>query len=150
MGVVAFDYSLWAATYPQLAPKVPEPLAARYFAQATLYLDNTDCSIVEDVAQRAVLLDMIVAHIASLNGASPAGAAGLVGRISSVTEGSVTISADMPTATAGSEAWYNQTPYGAAYWAATVGYRSGFYVPGPVPSPIDASLGARGVNRWPY
>lgn len=149
MGVVAFNYALWAATYPQLAPKVPEPLATRFFAQATLYLDNTDCSLVTDVDQRAVLLDMLVAHIAALNGATAAGAAGLVGRVSSVTEGSVTISTDMPM-TAGSEAWYMQTTWGAQYWAATVGYRSGFYVSGN-PPPVDAGLGLWGFGRrWPY
>lgn len=147
MSVVVFNYSLWAATYPALAAKVPEPLATRYFAQATLYLDNTDCSLVEDVDQRAVLLDMLVAHIASLNGASAAGAQGLVGRISSVTEGSVTISTDY-SVSAGSEAWYVQTPYGAQFWAATVGYRSGFYVPGQQPL-VDRWAGPWGTNRWP-
>lgn len=150
MGVVTFNYALWAATYPALAAKVPEPLATRYFAQATLYLDNTDCSPVTDVDQRAVLLDMLVAHIAALNGATAAGEAGLVGRISSVTEGSVTISADMNVA-AGTEAWYMQTPWGAQYWAATVGYRSGFYVPGDQPIADPLAIGTWGYGRrWPY
>lgn len=148
MGVVVFDYSLWAATYPQLAVKVPQPLAERYFAQATLYLDNTECSVVTDVAQRAVLLDMLVAHIAALNGATAAGASGMVGRISSVTEGSVTISSEMPM-TAGSEGWYMQTPWGAQFWAATVGYRSGFYVPGPVPTTGLFGTMDWGNQRWP-
>lgn len=132
MAVAVFDYALWAARYPELAPKVAEPLAAAYFLEAGLYLDNTDASLVADASVRLLYLNMLVAHIAALNGASPAGAAGAVGRISSVTQGSVSTSFDY-SIPAGSGAWYAQTKYGAAYWAATAQYRTMQYLPGPRP-----------------
>ncbi len=145
MGVAVFSYALWAARYPALAPKVAEPLAQSYFDEAgALYLLNNDCSIVEDVPTRLILLNMLVAHIAAINGATATGEAGLVGRISTATEGSVTIAAEY-NAAPGTEQWYAQTPYGAQYWAATVGYRSATYVPGP--TPFLGVPGPRGAFR---
>lgn len=141
MAVAVFNYAMWAARYPALAPVVDEALATAYFAEAGVYLDNTDCSIVSDVTVRLVYLNMLVAHIALLNGASAAGAAGLVGRIASATEGSVTINADL-NARPGSEQWYAQTQPGLSFWTATAAYRTMQYVPGPQPY-----LGVPGVSR---
>jgi hypothetical protein len=126
-----FNFALWAARYPELAASVEEPLAAAYFTEAGLYLDNTDASPVTDVVTRLILLNMLVAHIAALNGATPAGAGGLVGRISTATEGSVTINAEFQTP--GTAAWFVQTKYGAAFWQATAVYRTMRYAPGPRP-----------------
>lgn len=133
MAVAVFNYGVWAAQYPELAPSINEALATVYFREAGLYLDNTDTSPVCDVNVRGMYLDMLVAHIgklrATINGVAPSP---LVGRISSATEGSVSVSAEMNTP--GSAAWFMQTPYGAAYWAATALYRTMHYVPG-APSP---------------
>jgi hypothetical protein len=108
-GVVVFDYSAWAARYPELASSVSQSLAQQYFNEAQLYCDNTPCSIVRNLCIRAMLLNMVTAHIAALNAplngepSSP-----LVGRINSATEGSVSVGTqlDMP---AGSAQWYAQT-----------------------------------------
>lgn len=130
MGVAVFDYDAWAAEYPQLAGSVSATLADRYFVRATLRLDNTDASIVQDVNQRLVLLDLLVAHIAAINGAGTEdGTAGMVGRISKATEGTVSVEADYGPVSAGA-AWYLQTPYGAEYWSLTAKYRTFRYVPG--------------------
>lgn len=140
-GVVTFDYAVWVARYPEFS-SVSQPLAQSYFNEATIYLDNTACSIVQDTARRAVLLNMLTAHIAALNRKGTDGqlASPLVGRIDSATEGSVSVHADMPGGTANA-AWFQQTPYGAAYWQATAQYRTMRYVPGPV-TPIPFG--------WPY
>lgn len=99
-----------------------------------MYLNNTDNSRVSDVGQRGVLLNMLTAHIAALNsGVNGNAPSGLVGRISSASQGSVSVSADMGPTT-NSEAWYQQTKYGAAYWQATAPYRTAIYVPGASPS----------------
>lgn len=134
MGVVAFDYGAWAARYPELAASVSQPQAQGYWNEAGLYLDNTASSLVTDDSvggQRATLLNMVTAHIAQLNAYQNGQAASpLVGRISSATEGSVTVQASMD-AQPGSAAWWQQTKYGAAYWAATSHYRTARYRPGP-------------------
>lgn len=147
MAVATFNYSVWSARYPALAARVDAPLAEAYFAEAGLYLDNTDASLVADVNERGLLLNMLVAHIAALNGASAAAEAGLVGRINQVTEGSVTISAEYDVAP-GSEKWYAQTPYGAQYWAVTAKYRTAVYVPGRQPTFDPFGTLGWGAGRW--
>lgn len=132
MAVVIFDYAVWALRFPALAAKVAAPLATVYFGEATDLLDNTDASLVEDVSRRARYLNLLVAHIAALNGGTAAGAAGLVGRISSVTEGSVTVSTDSMTLT-GRAAYFMQTQWGAEYWALIQPYVQFLYVPGEQP-----------------
>lgn len=133
MGVVIFDPAAFKLRYPEFSP-VDDALLQQYFTQATIYLDNTDFSRVSDLAVRAMLLNMLVAHIAFLysgaNGQSPSG---LVGRIDSASEGSVSVHADMPGVTANS-AWYMQTKYGADYWNATAPFRTFQYISGHSPS----------------
>lgn len=133
MGVVIFDPSAFKLRYPEFS-SVDDALLQQYFTQATIYLDNTDSSRVSDLAVRSMLLSMLVAHIACLysgaNGQSPSG---LVGRIDSASEGSVSVHADMPGGTANS-AWYMQTKYGADYWNATAPLRTFQYISGHSPS----------------
>lgn len=139
-GVVTFSYPRWAARYPEFSG-VSEATAQAYFDEAGLYCDNTPCSIVADLGERAILLNMVTAHIASLNAPVSAGGSGssLVGRISSASEGSVSVQAQMDLSP-GSAQWYGQTKYGIAYWQATAKYRTMTYVPGPVPP----------VNPWGF
>ena len=127
MAIVTFDNAAFVARYPQLATVTSDSLEA-CFAEAGLYLNNTDASIVSDVVERGLLLNMLTAHIATLNAAIAAGG-GLVGRVTSATEGSVTVTVDYGAVT-NSQAWYAQTPYGANYWAATAKYRAMRYVRG--------------------
>jgi hypothetical protein len=145
MGVAVFNYAVWAARYPELAASVDAALAGAYFAEAGLYLDNTDTSIVDDVPTRLVLLNMVVAHIAALAGATAAGKAGLTGRIASVTEGSVTISTELEVP--GTAGWFAQSKYGLAFWQATTRFRTMRYLPGPRPYlgvPGSGGFGRRG------
>ena len=129
MGVVVFSASAFKTRYPEFSTVGDDVLDA-YFSESTIYLNNTESSRVQDVGQRGVLLNMLTAHLAALysgvNGQTPVG---VVGRINSATEGSVTVAADMGPVT-NSQAWYLQTKYGAQYWAATAQYRQMAYRPG--------------------
>lgn len=135
MASVAFDYTGWLVRYPEFT-SVEEPLAQAYFDEATLYCDNTEVSIVPydplalpPVITRATLLNMLTAHIAALySGVGGAGSSGLVGRISSATEGSVNVSAEN-NYPAGTPQWYQQTKYGSSFWAATAQWRTMLYRP---------------------
>ena len=127
MAIVTFDHAAFVARYPQFAAVAPASLQA-YFDEAGLYLNNTDASIVSDVVERGLLLNMLAAHIATLNAAIAAGG-GLVGRVTTATEGSVTVAVDFG-AVSNTQAWYAQTPHGANYWAATAKYRTMRYVKG--------------------
>jgi hypothetical protein len=123
MTVVVFDPAAFKQAYPQFAA-VSDAVLTNYFNLATLYLSNTDCSIVQDIPKRTTLLWLLTAHIAFLSGALNADGApsGLVGRISSATEGSVSVSAEMPGNP--NAAWFNQTAWGAMFWQSTISLRS--------------------------
>jgi len=145
MGVVAFDYSAWSARYPELAASVAQPLAQAYWNEAGMYCDNTPASPVTDDSvggQRAMLLNMLTAHIAAINaplGGQPSSP--LVGRISNATEGSVSVQTEYATNVPGSMAWFVATKYGAAFWQASAQFRTFRYVAAPRP----VGLGCR---RW--
>lgn len=122
MAVVIFDPTAFKIAYPQFAA-VSDGMLTNYFNLATLYLSNTDCSIVQDIPKRTTLLWLLTAHIAYLSGAlNPDGQPRLVGRISSATEGSVSVSTEMPTTP--SSAWFMQTQWGAMFWQSTLSLRS--------------------------
>lgn len=131
MAIAVFDYTAWVTRYPEFGA-VSAERAALFFAEAGLYLNNTDCSPVEDVATRLMLLNMVTAHIAALSGALEADGkpSGLVGRIASATEGSVSVSVNAG-ALPGSAEWYAQTSYGFSFWQATKWLRSAVYMPAP-------------------
>lgn len=119
-GVVVFDSAAFVARYPEFSA-VSGGVLGMYFDEATIYLDNTPSSVVPDLGKRAVYLNMLTAHIAQINGnGKPSGA---VGRVSSAGEGSVSASMAYAAPT-GSRAWFDQTPYGAAFWQATRSYRT--------------------------
>lgn len=129
-GVVVFDYAAWATTYPALAVQINASQAEVYFAQAELILNNTPHSIVRDLNKRAILLGLLVAHLAQLYlPSSMGGNGGAVGRTNSASRGSVSVSLEMGPATERA-AWYMQTQYGAQYWAMTRNLRQARYIPG--------------------
>ena len=129
-GVATFDYAAWSRRYPSIAANVDECLACEYFEDAGMYLNNGPCSPVRDLKKRSRLLGMLVAHLALLSlPSSEGGNGGAVGRVSSASRGSVSISTDFGS-TSERAAWFNQTQPGASFWAATVYLRQARYVPG--------------------
>lgn len=131
-GVVVFVSTDFLARYPEFAAlnTASPTLLGLYFNEATLYLNNTAASRVVDIETRTPLLYMLTAHIAAMNGGvNGQQPSQLVGRINTATEGSVSVGAEMPGATANA-AWFLQTKYGAAYWQATARYRQMRVIPG--------------------
>jgi hypothetical protein len=133
LGAVIFDPARFVLRFPQFAAyntEHPDALQL-YFDEAALILKNDASSLVKNEAERAILLNLLTAHIATLAGVvSPGGAgstAGQVGRVSSASEGSVSASFDVGTVYA-SQGWYMSTTYGAQYWALTGKYRRARFV----------------------
>ncbi len=128
-GPVVFNYTTWTTQYPEFS-NTSEAQAQVYFNIATLYLDNTTCSLVVDNSvggQREALLYMLTSHITQmLLGNNTSQSNQLVGRISNATEGSVSVAADMPTNP--NAAWFMQTKYGAMFWQATAQFRTARYI----------------------
>jgi hypothetical protein len=68
-----------------------------------------------------------------------------VGRISSATQGSVTVQTEL-NVLPGQASWYSQTKYGLDFWQATAGYRLARYKPGQLQPGGFGYVGGRG--RW--
>lgn len=130
MAIVVLDIPKFRAMFPEFSNVTNDTLPF-LFDQATDYLNNSDFSLVDDVIKRERLLYLLMAHLAyvrygDVNGN---GGTGMVGRISSASEGSVSVSSD-----AGQVEfrymWYTQSQYGMEFWQATKVYRMANYYPG--------------------
>lgn len=139
MGViVSFNYALWIATYPEFTATVNPTQAQSYFTIATSIHRNDGGGPVNDTNQQLALLNMLTAHIAALFAPPAAGqpASGLVGRINSATQGSVSVQAAYSSNVPQQMAWFIQTKYGALYWTATAPFRTMRYVPNRNPGVV--------------
>lgn len=154
MGVaVSFVYADWIAAFPQFTSIPQGTVTGIILPIAQLYLRNDGGGPVCDAATQTALLNLIVAHVAQLlwgvNGQPPSP---VVGRLSSATEGSVSVATEFPM-TANS-AWFQQTPFGAAFWQATAAFRLGVYVPGSLPQysntlwPFGGAWGVIPLGVW--
>lgn len=128
-GAAGFDPDAWAALFPEFA-SIAATAGPGLFARACLQVDNTASSRITDLGIRTTILYLTTAHLAALNatvgGVSPSG---LVGRINSATEGSVSVQSTLDVAP-GSAQWWAQTRYGIEAWQALLPYRQARYVPG--------------------
>lgn len=131
-GVVVFDVDKFREAYP--SAKGTDAQLNNAFIKAGMLLRNDKHSCVCNLAEREMLLWLLVAHMDMLQSNIDEGNSA-VGRASSASEGSVSVSLDYGTATNG-EKWYTQTPYGAEYWALTSRYRSFLYTLGVAPMPV--------------
>lgn len=126
MAAVILDADRFRLLYSEMK-LVDDAKLEFWFFQAESIINNTDCSIVRGVKEREILLMLLMRHFAALDERAAQG--GLVGRIASATEGSVSVSADMG-GVSGNAAWFMQTPWGANYWQMTAKYRRFRYIPG--------------------
>lgn len=134
MNVAIFNSGLFLARYPQFATAFAAnpTIFSAYFTEAgILYLDNSPCARIP-VPKRSLLLNMLVAHIAEINGLLSAdGQFKPVGRMSQAAEGSVSASFEGVPPTPGTGAWFQQTQAGAAFWQATTNQRGFRYIANP-------------------
>lgn len=132
MAIVVLDIPKFSAMFPEFSNLTDAQLPF-LFDQATDYLNNSEYSLVDDAVKRERLLYLLMAHLAYLRygDANGNGGSGMVGRLSSASEGSVSVSSD-----AGQiefrYMWYTQSPYGMDFWQATKVYRMANYYPGSV------------------
>ena len=132
MGVVVqFNYAQWAALYPEFSATVNQQQATGYFQQATMIHRNDGGGPVNDATTQLNLLNILTAHIAALMAPPAPGQqpSGLVGRINSATQGSVSVQAAYSTSVTQQMAFFIQTKYGAMYWTASAPFRTMRYIP---------------------
>lgn len=150
---VVFDYTKWVATFPEFTA-VEEPQATLYFGIAELYFAN--CGWTASLRNAPLFLNLLTAHVAWL--LSPRDAAGhpssagtqpapqVVGRISSASEGSVSVSVELQPSGSPSEAFFTQTKYGFLFWQGTAQFRTARYVPAPRLGVVNGAFPAIGYG----
>ena len=134
MAIVALDIPKFRELFPEFSD-VTDVQLQFLFDEATDYLNNTEYSPVQEYTKRERLLYLLMAHLAFLRYGyldamgNRIGGNGLVGRVSSATESSVTVSFELG-AMSDSATWYALSPYGLAFWQATKWLRMAKYYPG--------------------
>jgi len=154
--IAVWDETAFLTAYPNFTGIASGTLQAQ-FDVATIYLRNDGTSPVPTVALQTTLMFMLTAHLLQVsfgpNGdgarTGSAGAPGLVGRVSSASEGSVSVSTEYPSEP--NSAWFLQTPYGASFWQATAAFRRARYLPGPTRfgTGIDNGVTGGGFGYFP-
>ena len=135
-GIVTFDPAAFKVLYPEFAG-LADALLVNAFGLAQLILNNTCSSRVQDASVRDTLLQLLTAHITFLTYGNNDGAGtitpppGIVGRINTATEGSVSVGAEFGGNGGPTQDWYTSTKYGALYWVSTSQWRTMVYLPAP-------------------
>jgi hypothetical protein len=134
-GIAVWNPGIFLAMFPEFTAAYN--LNAAHFEaifnyRAPRFLSNDVTSPVQDVQKRLGLLNMLVAHIAYLNGALSAdGQTRPVGRVSDASEGSVSAAFDYGAANQNNGQWFNQSQYGAEFWQATSSLRGARFIASP-------------------
>ena len=142
MGVIVqFDWNQFILAFPQFETTLnPQQAALVVLPYAQQYCRNDGGGPVTDPGLQSALLNLMVAHVAQLLfGSSTQPVSPLVGRISSATEGSVSVDAEMPTTP--QSAWYMQTVYGSMFYQLSLPFRTFRIIPHPWPQPQIGGYG---------
>ena len=148
-GVVVFVPADFRVLYPQFTdPPTTDAMLQNYFLLATFILANCCGSVVQNAVEREQLLNLLVAHIATITPIQPAAGAGsgatMFGPISAATEGSVSVAAGFAASISQNSAWFLQTAFGALFWQITTQYTGMHYVaPAQCCGPAGAWAGRR-------
>ena len=142
--IVVFNYPQWLIAYPEFG-NVLIGQAQEFFNRACTLCDNTCTSPIPNQPPtflRTLLLNAATAHFAYLFTPDADVNVRPVGRVNAATQGSVNVGLEYVTPTTATESFWNQTQYGAYFWAATLPYRSFRYVPGAQPAGFAGYIGA--------
>lgn len=140
--VFVFNPDDFKLAFPQFKNLTNEQLDWFFNTAEGDLLDNSVTSCIS-VKTRKKLFYFLVAHLAELQGRIDNGNSGIVGRISSATEGSVSTSIDYNMGSGALEQWLKQTPYGASFYALSARFRVALWVAGTRPMPVSR-------NGWRY
>lgn len=155
---VIFDFATWTAMFPEFSA-LSQPQGQAYFYRASGQCANACSNPMFGDGVLPYRLYLLTSHYAWLscpkddNGnpaATGSPASALVGRISSATEGSVTVQTevDMGTDVSAWEAELTQTKYGLEYLAKLAPYRTAVYLANPT-RVVNGLLGAPFPGLFP-
>ena len=157
---VTFDFPTWVAMFPVFGGLNPT-LGQAYFNRATgAIIANSTSNPAFGDGNLPYLIYLATSHVAWLNSPKDANgapsatgqpASPLVGRISSASEGSVSVQVDYPLGTdsTAQEKYLAQTPYGVELWNALAPYRTGRYLARPT-IVVGGRFGGQFGRMWPW
>lgn len=126
MANVKFDYDLFRNQFPHIKVGSLGQMAGLWEIAETIVGNdqNSPYPYAPDngVYKRRTLLYLALAHLIQMQ---QVGASGLAGRVTSATEGSVSVTVEPFAANSLTEQWWCQTNEGAQYWMLTAAYRLG-------------------------
>ena len=129
-----FDWSDWAASFPELESFFRPETIYKIAERAAIYFNPGKYSVVCCLKEKRILMNLLVSHLVCLQKKTENGDQ-LIGSISSVTEGSVSLHVDTKSHAKNKiDPWLAQTRNGYEFWALTKKYRSTFYTK-PIPDP---------------
>ena len=143
--IFVFDPAEFKGAFPQFSTFTDAQLNWLFESVENDVLDNTESACIA-LATRKKMFFLLVAHKAELQNRINSKNT-LVGRISSASEGSVSVSTDYLSSPTALAQWLNQTPYGAEYYALTAKYRTALWVAAKQPMPVNRN---RFNNPWNY
>lgn len=131
-GLVTFEdvlpvfRSMYSDFYPE--EQYPDNMLLGYFIRATMIGPaNMNCAWGPPWVERVALYAMLMAHLLWLRNR---GKMGLIGFMTSASQGSVSMGVQAPIQRPGKE-WYDQSPMGQEYWEALRKWRHMIYVSPP-------------------
>lgn len=130
---VVFEWSEWAASFPELESHFRPHNVQKIAERAAIYFNPSSKGVVCCPKERRILLNLLVSHLVFLQKKTAEGDQ-LMGPVSSVSEGSVSLSVDTKGSIGKIDPWLSQTRYGQEFWALSKKYRSTFYIR-PIPDP---------------
>jgi len=150
---VQFSSAEFVALYAEFTG-IPSGTQQLAFNDATLLLDNSCGSMIQDANRRMALLYTLTAHCLFLENGSndgagnvvPAPGANVVGRLASAAEGTVSAGLEFNADGGPSQAYFIQTKYGAKFWQQTAPYRTMQYVGAPACGPNGPGFPWAGNN----
>lgn len=127
MATVKFDYDLFRGQFPHIKLGNMAELAGLWEIAQSFVGDHLTSQIPYDpergVYKRRTVLYLALAHLIQMRQLGAQG--GLAGRVTSATEGSVSVSVEPFQANSLTAQWWSQTNEGALYWQLTAPYRLG-------------------------
>lgn len=136
MSVVKFDYAHFIASFPHLkfSSLTPEAIDLQWAIAVEIVGNDDAISFApyepeQGIFERRTLLYLALAHMLQLDQAN---AGGINGRLSSVSEGSVSISITPFTGKNAIAEYWLSTPEGAKFWLLTGKYRRGGMLAKPI------------------
>jgi hypothetical protein len=156
-----FSYADFIAQFPEFDAVDEATISGWYTVAGATICRNDGLGPVSNAATQAVLMMFATAHLIQLfasqvngqpNTESPSAvpSPNIVGRVSSATEGSVTVQTEMAVPPSAAAAFWYQTKYGLLWWTMTAPYRTMRYIPGPQRYFGPYGLGALFTNGGPF